>query len=259
MVDEVDCKYIIYGMECGAEGTPHLQGVICFQEAKTETSVRKLLPGCHIEIARALPAAIEYCKKEGLFYERGEKPLSPKEKGALGSTTEKRRWDLIREAAEQGRDEDLPDDIRYKNLALNKRHRIEYLRSQALEDTEEQHLWYWGAAGTGKSRKAREEHPDAYLKGCNKWCDGAEEANTWIIEDFDRKHDVLCHHLKLWGDRYPFSAEIKGGVIKLRPRLIIVTSNYHPSAIWENSSDLEPILRRFKCVEFVKNPSLLGN
>lgn len=247
--DNVNCRYIIYGKEIApTTGTPHLQGVIVLHDKVRESAVRKLLPGCHIDRCDALEAAIEYCKKDGDWTERGDCPMKPKEKGA----GEKRRWSEIRVAAEEGRWDDLPDDIRYKNLKLNKMHWCEALRSRELQDTEEVHLWYWGAAGTGKSRKAREENPGAYLKMCNKWWCGYTDEDVVIIEDFDKKHEVLGHHCKIWADRYPFLAELKGDTMKIRPKKIIVTSNYHPREIWFDESDLEPILRRFKCIEFKK-------
>jgi len=246
LVDNIDCKYIIYGKEKGESGTPHLQGVVVFHDKIRETAVRKKIPGAHIEIAKILTAAIEYCKKEGDWTERGDRPCTPVEKGAI----EKRKWGEIRVACEEGRFEDLPDDIRYKNLRLNKMHRCEALRSRELQDTDAQMLWYYGDAGTGKSRKAREENPNAYLKMCNKWWDGYTDQDVVIIEDFDEAHSVLCHHLKIWGDRYPFLAEVKGDAINIRPKLIIVTSNYHPRDIWVKDRDVEPILRRFKCEKF---------
>jgi hypothetical protein len=72
-----------------------------------------------------------------------------------------------------------------------------------------------------------------------------------LLEDFNnKKHDVLVHHLKICGDRYPFPAEVKGGSRTIRPEKIIVTSNYHPEEIWTESGDLDPILRRFKVTKF---------
>lgn len=246
--DTVECAYIIYGKEVAETGTPHLQGFISFRNAKSLSAVIKLMKPRHVEAAVTITAAIEYCMKEGDYTERGTKPKTSKEKGEA----EKRRWETAFHAAAEGRDEDIPYDIRFKHDLSIKRIRGDHLRKQELPDTETQHLWYYGASGTGKSRRARTDHPDAYLKMCNKWWDGYQQEPTVIIEDFDQRHEKVVHHLKLWADRYPFPAEIKGGMIKIRPNLVIVTSNYHPNEIWHNDSDLRPILRRFKVVHFNK-------
>uniref|UniRef100_UPI004048D2CF hypothetical protein n=1 Tax=Rheinheimera sp. TaxID=1869214 RepID=UPI004048D2CF len=246
MVDKIPCKYIVYGKEKGESGTPHLQGAITFASQKTLSSVIKKLPGCHVEIARNIFHAVEYCKKEGDVTERGTPPVSKKEQGVKGKAYYQNILDLAR--ADQIDQIDPEAQLRFRSAIRGERD--EASKKRKLEDTEEQHLWYFGPSGSGKSRKAREEHPEAYLKMCNKWWDGYNEEETVLIEDFDKKHEILCHHLKIWGDRYPHLAEYKGGSKKIRPNKLIVTSNYHPTEIWTDSSDLEPILRRFKCVEF---------
>lgn len=244
-------QYLVVGKESGADGTPHLQGYLQYPQPKSLAQMKKILTRAHLEPTKGRPdQAADYCKKDGDYFEDGTCPLAPQQKGAK----EKRRWDEIRIAAEEGRIEDIPDDIRFNSPKLIEYHYRRAQKKIKLADTDAQHLWYYGAAGTGKSRKAREDHPDAYLKMCNKWWDDYDSHATVLIEDFDKNHSVLCHHLKIWGDRYPFPAEIKGGKIDIRPGLIIVTSNYHPSDIWSEDQDLSPILRRFKCVKFNKNP-----
>ncbi len=77
--------------------------------------------------------------------------------------------------------------------------------------------------------------------------------DTVLIEEWDKSHSVLAHHLKLWADRYPFNAEVKGGTTgKIRPKRIVVTSNYHPRDIWGDDPEgaLGPILRRFNVTHF---------
>lgn len=246
LVDTIDCKYIVYGKEVGESGTPHLQGTLVFPTQRTKSSVIKKLPGCHVEICKALGPSIEYCKKDGDFVERGDKPLTAKEKGEEEQT----RWKRYREAAEAGDFTVIPEKIQFLNPRLLEFHRDRSLKSRALQDTETQHLWYCGPSGTGKSRKARTDHPLAYLKNANKWWCGYSDQETVLLEDFDKRHDVLVHHLKIWADRYPFLAETKGSAQNIRPNLIIVTSNYHPEDIWTEPSDLEPIMRRFKIVRF---------
>lgn len=242
--------YLIYGKELAPDtGTPHLQGFICFADAKSLSATKKV-PGlgrAHLEIKKGtFEEASDYCKKEGDFKEYGSLPMDPKRKGEMAQEY----YRNLRVAAEEGRFDDIEEKVRFTQIKLIEHHNMRALKSRILEDTTSSNLWYWGSTGTGKSRKARTDHPEAYLKMCNKWWDGYRDEETVLIEDFDKNHDGLCHHMKIWGDRYPFIAEKKGDSMKIRPQLIIVTSNYHPSEIWSDPSDLEPILRRFACIEF---------
>ena len=244
----ITAKYIVYGKETSKTGTPHLQGTIIFKTLKSEKQVRQLMPGCHIEPCADIFASITYCKKDNVWTEHG---TPPKTKTQIGED-EQDRWKNILEAAQDGRVDDIPYKIRFNQPRLIEYHRDQASKKRKFEDTEEQHEWYWGEARTGKSRKAREENPEAYLKMCNKWWDGYQDETTVLIEDLDKRHDILVHHLKKWADRYAFLAEYKGGAKKIRPEKIIVTSNYHPSDIWTDDRDLSPILHRFACTQFKK-------
>jgi len=111
--------------------------------------------------------------------------------------------------------------------------------------------WYWGETGSGKTYAAIHEFPDAYRKiANNKWWDGYQNEDFVIIDDLDKAHNYMGYHLKIWGDRYAFAVETKGGYRYIRPKKIVVTSNYPPEHIWEDSTTLGPIRRRFKVVHF---------
>ena len=236
------CSYLVLGKEVGAEGTPHLQGYIYFPSGKTLSSLKKINPRAHWEIAKGDSLQnYNYCTKDGDFEEVGTRPLTAKEKGE----TQKSKWASIKASAQQGK----LDEIDPKIFTLHYRSLLAIAKDFApmpadADDTTG--FWYWGASGTGKSRTARSENPGAYLKMANKWWDGYKNEDVVIIEDFDKAHAVLGYHLKIWADRYAFPAEIKGGKINIRPKKIIVTSNYHPESIWEDENTLQPILRRFQ-------------
>lgn len=241
-------RYVVVGKEVGESGTPHLQGFVCFKNACRMTSVKSIVGGrAHLEIAKgSVEQNFAYCSKDGDYLESGERPASQADKGAAN----KKRYADAWEAAVEGRIDDIDADLRIRHYSTIKRIRMDKIAEREMTDTEDTMEWYYGGSGTGKSRKARTENPTAYLKMCNKWWDSYVDQEIVLIEDFDAKHAVLIHHLKIWADRYPFLAEIKGGSVKIRPRKIIVTSNYHPNQIWTEASDLEPILRRFHLTHF---------
>jgi hypothetical protein len=78
---KVECRYMCYGKEVGENGTPHLQGTVCFKNQITFAVAKKRLcvdERIHVEATKALDKSIDYCQKEGNFIERGERPCAGK-------------------------------------------------------------------------------------------------------------------------------------------------------------------------------------
>ena len=119
-----------------------------------------------------------------------------------------------------------------------------------IMDGELQNEWLWGEAGTGKTRTAWEQNPNLYVKSINKWWDGYNDQETVLLDDWDPRHEMLTQYLKTWADRYPFRAETKGSSMMIRPKKIIVTSNYSIDQCFSNPEDAEAIKRRFHSVHF---------
>jgi len=255
-LDQLDCRYMKYGKEvCPTTQTPHLQGMVIFSNQISVKSARKKLAGCHVEVMISLEGSLAYCEKDGDFTERGDKPVSQAEKGKC----EEERWKSIRIASEEGRFDDIPESVRFKQYkAVEHFHEKAKKRRKLSNVPKGNNIWYWGPPDSGKSSRAREDFPDAYLKNCNKWWCGFDDHKTVIIEDFDTKHECLIYHMKIWADVYPFHGEVKKeDTGTIRPERIIVTSNYHPAGIWSKPEDINPILKRFKVVECFHNPNYL--
>lgn len=244
------CVYCCYGKEISESGTPHLQGFVYFKSARTLSSAIRIFPNrTHVEIMQGtIEQAIVYCKKDGDFCERGVKPKSPKEKGDL----EKFRWKLILSKAKNG-DWDWIEENEPKLWLERKPMLISHLdlKGEIMNYTHTPHEWWVGPTGTGKSRKAHADYPDHFQKKLNKWWDGYTGQDVVVIEEWSPKNELTGSSLKIWADRYPFPAEIKGGTLqRLRPQKIIVLSNYTIEQCFSNSEESEPLLRRFKVTVF---------
>jgi len=237
-------KYLIYGEEVGDNGTAHYQGYLHFTQPVRFSAVKKLLPRSHIEKRRGTTTeAITYCKKDNIYREFGSIPETS------GDST-KNKWKQIIEWARAG---DMAS-IEEANPAIYLRYMsaLRGLRINPpliLPDLDNE--WWYGRTGTGKSRRLWEEYPDHYQKELNKWWCGYNYEGVVAIEEWSPKNECTGSMLKIWADRYPFTGQVKGGSLKkIRPMKIIVLSNYTIKECFPNSQDHEPLLRRFKCIEF---------
>lgn len=256
-VQRIDCKYNIYGREVGLSGTPHLQGYVVFKTNKRFETAKKIFPhGTHLEKAKgSSPQNIEYCSKSADIWTYGEAPMTQAQKGECNA----KRYREAFIAAKEGRLDDIPEDMRTRHYstykAIMKDH---YVAPPDLERLPG--VWIYGPAGAGKSRKARQDYPGSYLKNAkNKWFDGYQNEESMIIDDFDKYMVSQAYDLKIWGDRYAFPAETKGGQIIIRPKIVIVTSQYHPDQIWDDEETRTAIKRRYLLVYMENGKCIVDN
>jgi len=246
---KLECKYICFGKEIApTTKTPHLQGMVCFQNQRSFDQVKSIFPiRTHLEPMRGrVEQSQVYCKKDGTWFENGIPPQSNKKNGEI----EKERYEDAWKLAKEGKIEEIDADLRIRHYHTIKRIYKDYqVRPEDKDHTTG--YWFHGPPGTGKSFTARMENPNAYIKSANKWWDGYQGEEVVILDDLDLMHKVLGHHLKIWGDAYAFNAEDKGGSRMIRPKRIIVTSNYTIEFMFAGDEDMiKAILRRYRCREF---------
>lgn len=239
----VPCKYMIYGKEVApTTGMPHLQGFVQFTDQKTMSAVQKVIRG-HLTAVTSRPwDCIEYCKKEGDWTERGKPPTNPGKR-------ERDDWTGYVDLIKEGRACDLPEKIYITQFRNIQAIEAKYRKVDTTLDGDFVNEWIWGPPGTGKSRTARAENPGCFIKSHNKWWDGYQQEDVVLIDDVDSNWQGVTTHLKTWADRYSFPAEIKGGSMPIRPKKIVVTSNYCIQAFCEklgaDSVTMQAVFRRF--------------
>lgn len=241
-------KEIIVGRElCGTTGRLHLQGYIKFKSAKRWNAVKKLLmPGTHIEIAKGTSQDNwDYCsKEEDVVFTHGEPAISP-------AKQQQKRWDDTMQCIREGRISDICSEFMIRYTGNIERLIARHGPKPTDLDTLDNRL-YTGPTGTGKSSSARREFPEAYIKMPNKWFDGYNGEEVIIIEELSPDHEYLGPVLKCWTDHYPFRCEIKGASLFIRPKKVIITSNYTLDQIFKDPAVLEPLKRRIKTTHFLQ-------
>lgn len=239
-------KYVAYSKEVApTTGTPHLQGYISFKNAKTVVQARALLPGCHVLVMiGSIRQNDVYCSKEGQLIEHGEKPMSNDNKGRA----EQMRWQRARDFAKEGKLDEIDADIFVRCYSTLKRIASDYVVKPTPLDCS--CYWIYGPTGTGKSHVVETAFPSCYKKNMDdpKWFDGYQGEDVVYLEDVDKYQVKWGGLLKRLADRWPLLVNVKGSMLYIRPKKVIVTSNYSIEEIWSDPATVDPLLRRFRVV-----------
>jgi hypothetical protein len=262
----------IVGYEVGENGTPHLQGLVKFCMRRSRVQVMRIIgPRCWCQLMQGTwKQAWTYCAKGGnIAMQKGE--LQVRQGDHRKGDKKARALEILADCGELELDafiQKWPDEWLYRRGAIEKAiMEARVLKAEVFSgELRYKNFWMWGPAGIGKSRWATGQDLlwRTFRKGFNKWWCGFKPGvhRTVVIDDWPLQNgEMLSYHLKIWGDRYPFVAEVKNGGITLAPGefRIIVTSNYSPEDVFRNPNDLGPILRRFQVIEWTtQNQALLG-
>lgn len=242
----LEATYTLGQLEKGENGTPHVQAVLYFVDAKRPTHWKGILCWAKgISQADALLRVTRYCSKaetriDGPF-EDGIKPKS------LSKGVD---WKEAKELAKKGDFDNIEASIYIRYFGNLKK--IHFDASRPYTADKIRGLWIYGQPGYGKSHMARDIGANSlYVKPQNKWFDGYGGEEVILLDDLDANGACLGHYIKIWADKWACSGEIKGGTVALQHKCFIITSNYLPGELWAKDDMLvSAITRRFMFVIF---------
>lgn len=246
-------KYLIYGFEVGENGTPHLQGYLEIEKRCEITWYKKNIhKTAHFEPRRgSLEQAVNYCKKDGNFYEQGEAKVS--NQGKRSDIT------LVKEIIKGGGTINDVIEVATSYQSIRTGEILLKYRAPLKEEYERKVYWFYGPTGAGKTRVAYEEarkiEKEPWMSHDSlKWFDGYSSQKAVIIDDF-RTNMISFNFLLRILDRYPVRVPIKGSYTPWEAEYIWITSHKGPEELytWEGNlrEDIGQLLRRIdKVVNF---------
>lgn len=256
------CKSVIAEEEHLYDGTPHIQGFM-ITTRKDRTAISYYLNShAYIEVARG--SAYEnwnYCSKENQIIVEYNKPSQADNKPHRALTQGDQVYQSFREACKTCTEDEMMEQfpgltVRYRQYykAVHAEYAMESITiyNGRLHD---KNLWIYGPPGSGKTTLALSDIPvsQIYLKRRDKWWDGfkPEQHTRILIDEFAPLHGDLSHimadYVKHWGDRFPYSAEIKCGATVIDPNIpVIITSNFSIDQCFDDPTDAEAIHRRYQ-------------
>jgi len=227
--------------EVGEKGTPHLQGRITFKRQYRWGAANKLCDGrCWFKKTKATADWL-YCMKSG-----SETVISVDNRKRGSRSDLEEVADLVTSGASR-RQIALQHPVPFMKF-----HRgIDALRHALIEPRNQLPTvtCLVGPTGSGKSRRARELAPDAWVwaPAMKDWFDGYEGQKDAIFEEF--RGQIAFGFMLVVLDRHACPVQVKGGRVEFAATNIVLTSPMHPK-FWypshqmEGDDNLKQLMRR---------------
>lgn len=268
------CSFIQFQLEeAPTTGRLHFQGMACFSHPISSTRLINVIEdatACHPAVERAIsvPHLLTYTSKADTRLDGpwrwgslpGREPANPgfgggvpPQGGGRGGGGQGTRTDLIafRDAIIAGKSDidlymEYPSEM-FKYPLMPARLRATFAPKR--DWVPEVHV-YFGAAGTGKSRRAHELAPGAYRKVSGLWWDLYQGESDVIMDDFYGVGHMDYTEFLKFTDRYDYMAQVKGAMIRVNPKRIFITSNSHPEQWYcaDKNFNSSAFFRRFTTI-----------
>lgn len=262
--DETALRYGIVQREvCPDTERPHYQGYLEFTRPVRFAHVKRICEdnAMHCETRKGTrDDARNYCRKE----ETRAPGFEPQEVGTWESGGTGCRNDLnaVKDRLDKGDSELMIAQEfftpwvkyhrafnRYKTLIVPRR------------DWEMDIQVYYGTTGTGKTRKAFTDDPNLYMVPHTNagvvWFDHYQGEHTMLLDDFYGwlPWSFLLQLL----DRYNMQLPVKGSLVQMVSKKIVITSNKHPTEWYDSTKfDPAPLLRRITRITHFNTPLSTG-
>ncbi len=241
---DMDYKYLVWQIEVGESGTPHIQGFVQFHDKQRLTALKKLISNkVHWEKRRGTPyEASHYCKKpvDGCECEHCdglERFDHVNEDGNISAQSQVR----VHEVAEVIKTQGLEKAIeRFPDIYMGMSRGMQALETFYCpkRDFQTEVTVLYGISGAGKTRYAMEAFPSPYKLAC------FGQGTDFFGDYRPRQHETVVAdefysnwQFNTWKqvcDRYPTEVHTKGGFLQFLASHMVFTSNSSPDQWYPN-------------------------